>query len=331
MSRPKSIKMDHFFDLIEDFYEIFVISVGYTLSFNDIILKNRELTSDQLAIIADYDSQMVKAWCDAAVACRYLKKNEDKYCLERWTKSYLTQQSPTNIGFLFEMKALKMMIHPFLSQLEERFKGNHPEFEKEHILAIPNTIKHYAPLIIPIVRQNIPIFNDKCHLLDVGTGIGAYLMNFAENNPNLTGVGIDIQDLTIQEAKKIAKEKKLDAQLEFITMDARELSLSEKFDIIFVSNIIQALNRKEASSLIKDLNALLKQGGYLVILELLVNDDRFSPKLGALTNFYLKMEMLDAGTYSLNDLITFIREAGLTNPVIDKQLMSQSYLIYTQK
>ena len=331
MSRPKSIKMNHFFDLIEDFYEIFVISVGQTLSFNDIILKNKELTSDQLARIAGYDSQMIQAWCDAAVACRYLKKKEDKYSLERWTRSYLTQQSASNIGFLFEMKALNMMIHPFLSQLESRFKGNHPEFEEEHVLAIPNTIKHYAPLIIPIVRQTIPKFNTNCHVLDVGTGIGAYLMHFAESNPNLTGVGIDIQDLTIKEAIKTAREKGLDERLKFITMDARKLSFDEKFDVVFVSNMIQALNRQDARSLIKNLHGILNKDGYLVILEILINDDRVSPKLGALTNFYLKMEMLDAGTYSLNDLKTFIKEAGFNNPVIDEQLMSQSYLIYTQK
>ncbi len=331
MSKPKSIKMDHFFDVIEDFYEVFVISAGVTMGFNDMLLENKELTSKMLAEKTGYNMQMVEAWCNAAVACQYLKLENGKYGLQRWTKSYLTRKSPSNIGFLFEIGAVKMMLHPFLYQLDERFSGNHPEFEDEHVLAIPNTIKHYAPLITPMVFQSVQIFNSKCHVLDVGTGIGAYLMKFAELNPDLTGIGIDIQDLPIQEARKIAEEKNLADRLKFITMDAIKLSLDEKFDIIFVSNMIQALNHENARILVKKLYESLKEDGYIVILEMLINDDRISPKFGALINFYLKMEMLDAGTYSLNDLKTYLKEAGFTNPIINKQLMSQSYLIYTQK
>jgi len=323
--------MNHFFDLIEEIYEVFIISSGISLNFFDLIFENKQLTSDELAKIKGHDSKMIKAWCDAAVACHYLKVDKASYSLQRWTRSYLTRKSPSNLGFLFEAEAVKMMLHPFLSDLEERFKGNHPPFEKEHILAIPNTIKKYAPLIIPIIRQNVPKLMEKCHVLDIGTGIGAYLINFAESNTALTGVGIDIQDLTIQEAKKSIKEKKLDDRLEFIAMDARKLSLEEEFDIIFISNMIQALNYEDAKTLIKKVYKILKRDGYLVILEILVNDDRVSPKLGAITNFYLKMEMIDAGTYCLKDLQSFINDAGFTRSIIDKQMMSQSYLIYTQK
>ncbi|NHI92602.1 MAG: methyltransferase domain-containing protein [Candidatus Lokiarchaeota archaeon] len=331
MPTHKSMKMNHFFELIEDLYEIFVISTGVSLDLFEVIAENKQVTALQIAGIKGYDERMVRAWCDAAVACNYLKQDRDTYILQRWTRSYLIKKSPTQIGFMFENKAIKMMMHPFLTKIKERLEGNHPDFEPEHVLAIPETIKHYAPLIIPIIRQTIPKFTEKCHVLDIGTGIGAYLMNFAETNPNITGVGIDIQDLTIREAQKIAKGKGLDDRLKFIAMDALKLELDEKFDIIFVSNMIQALSFEQAGLLIKKIYPLLKDEGYIVILEILVNDDRISPKLGALTNFYLKMEMLNAGTFSLTDLNSFMKEAGFTNPIMNTQLVSQSYLIYTQK
>jgi 2-polyprenyl-3-methyl-5-hydroxy-6-metoxy-1,4-benzoquinol methylase len=331
MASMKSIKMDHFFELIENLYEVFIVSAGVSLDFFNIILKNKQLTADQLARITNFNESMVKAWCDATTACGYLKVENDKYSLQRGTKSYLTESSATNVGFMLEFRAIKMLLHPFLSNVEDRFKGNHPEFEKEHVLAIPNTIKNYAPFITPLIQQQIPKFQEKCHVLDVGTGVGAYLINLAEQNPNLTGVGIDIEKLPIEEANKTAIERKLADRLRFITMDARKMSNDEKFDIFFASNVIQALNRQDARALIKKSHALLNKDGYLVIVEILVNDDRTSPKLGAITNFYLKMEMLDAGTYSLNDLKSFISEAGFTNPITYQQLFSQSYLIHTRK
>ena len=88
--------MNHFFDLIEGFYEVFVVSIGVTMEFNDIILKNKRLTSKKLAEKTGYDPQMIEAWCNAAVACRYLKLENDEYSLQRWTKSYLTRKSPSN-------------------------------------------------------------------------------------------------------------------------------------------------------------------------------------------------------------------------------------------
>jgi hypothetical protein len=63
--------------------------------------------------------------------------------------------------------------------------------ETQHALKTVESIAPIARLVVPVLIQNVPILREKCHILDLGTGLGGYLIQFALNNPNLTGVGVD--------------------------------------------------------------------------------------------------------------------------------------------
>jgi ubiquinone/menaquinone biosynthesis C-methylase UbiE len=64
------------------------------------------------------------------------------------------------------------------------------------------------------------------NILDVGCGTGSHAMELARRGYNVAG--IDISSVMIKEAKKKAKEAKLDC--EFLIMDMRELDFDLEFD-----------------------------------------------------------------------------------------------------
>lgn len=67
-------------------------------------------------------------------------------------------------------------------------------------------------------------------VLELGCGTGRLTIPLAKNGYNITGV--DFTSSMLQKAK--AKTTKAGLNIEFIEADMRTLSLSEKFDLIFI-------------------------------------------------------------------------------------------------
>jgi SAM-dependent methyltransferase len=81
------------------------------------------------------------------------------------------------------------------------------------------------------ITQYIRYFaHEDSSVLEIGCGSGDLLIGI----PACRKVGIDFSEVFIE----WAKDKHSDANIEFIVMDANEISLNEQFDLIIISNLI---------------------------------------------------------------------------------------------
>jgi ubiquinone/menaquinone biosynthesis C-methylase UbiE len=109
---------------------------------------------------------------------------------------------------------------------------------------------------------NEDLQNKTTVFMDYGCGTGSYLVNIASKIKK--GIGIDISEERINEAKKIIKEKNID-NLEFMVMDAMNTSFeSGCFNIIHGSAILHHLDLEK--SLI-EIKRLLIGGGAAFFIE----------------------------------------------------------------
>ncbi|HUY00638.1 MAG TPA: class I SAM-dependent methyltransferase [Candidatus Deferrimicrobium sp.] len=304
LKRPKG--MEHLIDIFNSLQEFYLISAGIELKIFD-FLEKKEVTAEDLAKNMNFEVELMKAWCNAATSCGYLILNHDKFTLSKWSKAFLLSTSPTYIGYL--CKYTKILPEAYFN-LEARFKGNRPLMEAQHALNSVESIAPLARLAVPILMQNIPILQKKCHILDLGCGLASYLINFALNNPELTGVGIDGGWIAaiVYEAKLNVKKHNLQDRIKIVLADVLELELNEKFDIIFMSGFLQAFKPENVILILKKVNNWLKPDGALILQEMLLEKGRLEPQSNALLNLFLHLETSQAGLFEYEQLEALLIE-----------------------
>ncbi|MDR1253193.1 MAG: class I SAM-dependent methyltransferase [Treponema sp.] len=105
-----------------------------------------------------------------------------------------------------------------------------------------------------IINENLK--KETTVFMDYGCGTGYYLMNIASKIKK--GVGIDISEERIKEAKTIMKEKNID-NIEFMVMDAMNTSFeSGYFNIIHGTAILHHLDLERS---LVEIKRLLRGGG----------------------------------------------------------------------
>ncbi|MHA1651510.1 MAG: SAM-dependent methyltransferase, partial [Candidatus Helarchaeota archaeon] len=150
----------------------------------------------------------------------------------------------------------------------------------------------------------------KPFVLDIGCGLGAYLITLAERNTKLRGLGIDKEYFLVQRAEEIARSRGLQDRIRFLQMDLLEFEFSEEVDCILISNVLQAFSMETNIQFLSKLSSNLKDDGYLIILECLIDESRVSPKYGILFNMYLRMESLNARTYTLSEIKLMLEKSS---------------------
>ncbi len=111
----------------------------------------------------------------------------------------------------------------------------------------------------------------KKKVLDYCCGDGKMTLFLAEHGAE--AVGIDISDVSIQNAKTESFKKKLDKQASFYTMDAENLKFeNDYFDLILCSGVLHHLDVKKAYP---ELMRVLKPDGKIICDEPLVYNPIF--------------------------------------------------------
>src|SRR3989344_5566089 len=114
----------------------------------------------------------------------------------------------------------------------------------------------------------------QARVLDVGCGIGGSSLWLAQHHAcNVTGITISTTQIEAAQALARQLPSKI-LQPTFLLMDAQQITIKEKFDLIWAVEMISHLEKKEA--LFKKSTTLLKKGGYICIADWFMKD-KLSP------------------------------------------------------
>ncbi len=306
---PKDIQ--HLTNLLNNLQEFHLIEAGIRLGIFDLMGK-KKLRVNEIADELGFEKELIKVWCEAATSCGYLEKDQDQFYLSRWSKYYLVKKAPTYIGYLCKYTNI---IPEAFSEIEARFRGIRPLMETQHAMNTVESIAPIAKLAIPILIQEIPILREKCHVLDLGCGLGSYLINLALSNPELTGIGVDGGWIAaiVYEARKNVQKHNLQDRIEIKLADVFDLELNDQFDIVLMSGFLQAFSPSNAVNLLKKVRTWLKPGGMLILQEMLLDEDHIHPKPNALLNLLLHLETPEAGLFDYKQLTELLIEAKFSD------------------
>jgi 2-polyprenyl-3-methyl-5-hydroxy-6-metoxy-1,4-benzoquinol methylase len=126
---------------------------------------------------------------------------------------------------------------------------------------------------VPDVHQRLSSANGAA-ILDIGCGLGWSTIALAEGYPHATVVGVDLDEPSIEAARKHAKERGVDDRVTFVTADAADPSFAGRFDAVFIFEALHDLSRPV--DVLRAMRTARAEGGAVIVM-----DERVADSFGA--------------------------------------------------
>jgi SAM-dependent methyltransferase len=149
-------------------------------------------------------------------------------------------------------------------------------------------------------------------VLDVGGGSGAFIFGFIEKNPAITGVILDLPNVTPITRNYIEKAGFTDS-VTTLDGDYHLADLGHEFDLVLMSAIIHINNPEENRILIRKGADALTKGGQLVIMDHVMNEERTEPFIGAIFALNMLVGTKHGDTFTESEIRGWMKDAGLTD------------------
>ncbi|MFD6159919.1 methyltransferase [Nocardia sp. NPDC060256] len=148
------------------------------------------------------------------------------------------------------------------------------------------------------------------HLLDIGGGSGAFLIELCRRNSGLHGTLYELDHVCVDAAARVAQAA-LVSQISTIAGDfIAEPTLPEGFDVILISGVLHNWDPETNCALIRKSYNALRPGGALLVCELMLDSRRAGPADAALMGLNMVIETIAGKNYSEDEYREWVVACG---------------------
>lgn len=238
------------------------------------------------------------------------------------TDLFLDKNKPSYIGGILEMANNRL--YPFWANLSDGLKTGQPQNEIrnggenlfEAIYSSPEKLREFIKAMSGVSLGNFMVFANRFNfgkyktLCDIG-GSGAVLsLQVATHQPHMSCTSFDLPPV-----EPIAKENISKAGLSDRVKTAAGDFFKDPFpkaDIITLSLILHDWNEDNKLFLIKKAYDALPQGGALVVIENIIDNQRSQNVFGLAMSLNMLIETGDGFDFTLNDFTGWAKQIGFS-------------------
>ncbi len=259
------------------------------LSVKDDNISMVTFTPEEISKNLNLDPQYLDAWIHLALECDILEiVDASKECLKTASYVYDLLINRNNSFYIGDTLGAFYNIASFQERYLDAFKtGNlniRSEFQEEMEIDMHRMSGRFGILVEALFAKNYKDFCDflrnKGNILAIGCGYGFNIVNWAKKYESARFVGIDIDLISIEYAKKIITKYNWSDRIKLFTTTVSDYahSSNEKFDMILLNQVLHEMDPDEnyRKNVFKDLYSLLKDDGILLVGESMV-PDTFDP------------------------------------------------------
>lgn len=263
---------------------------------------------------------------DALVALGFLQRKGGKdsavYSNSPDTDIFLDKNKPSYIGGMLEMSNSRL--YPFWNFLEEGLRTGNPQNEIrtgkqtlfEQIYSDKDKTREFVNAMGGIQTGNFITFATKFDfstyhsLCDIG-GAGAQLSaHVVSHNPHIRCTSFDlppVSPIALENISKMGLADKVNVKSGDFFTDA-----FPKADVITMGNILHDWGTAEKKLLISKAYDALPQGGALVVIENIIDDERRENAFGLLMSLNMLIETTEGYDFTFTDFNVWAKEAGFS-------------------
>jgi hypothetical protein len=257
-------------------------------------------TPAELAAALAIDERPAGMLLTGCAALGLLDKRDGRYVNTPLAEEFLVRGAPSYFGGWVQM--LDQRLYPGWGRLTEAIRTNRPttwdpdrqdslfDGEDPELLAVFWEAMHAISTHTARALGGAVDLADARRLLDVGGGSGAFDIELCRRYPELMATVYELAPVAAIAADKIAAAglaERIDTAAGDFFADA---ALPAGHDTVLLSMILHDWAEPRCRTILEKCWAALPSGGRLIIVELLVNDERTGPPAAALMSINMLIE-----------------------------------------
>jgi len=273
-------------------------------------------TAKQIATAASASERGVEHLLDALVGLGYLNKKNSGYGLEPVSRQFLVREKQLYMGDMFDITKLMMGAW---TKLDTVVKDGRPVID----VASEHAAKDFFPKLVSGIFptsftaacagcQAIPrnVRSRIRTILDVAAGSGAWSIPFAKAVKGARITVVDFPEVT-QITRRFVEQWGVSDQYDYLEGNLRELDFgSGRYDLVILGHIIHAEGAQWGKRLLEKSYQALKDGGLLLIAEVVPNDTRTGPELPLLFGLNMLIHTAEGDVFTMREYRQWLDEAG---------------------
>jgi hypothetical protein len=283
-------------------------------------------TAEEIRMALNLQQRGLADFLDALVSlnflCRAQNGAEAKYCNTPESDAFLDKNKESYVGGALEMANNRLF--PFWSHLEEALQTGLPQNEVksgakplfETLYSDEKRLEEFITAMGGVQTGNFIAFARQFNFsgyythCDVG-GAGANLsIQIALHNPSVRSISWDLPEVAPIAARNIQLNK----------VEGRVMAKSGDFfadefpraDVITMGNILHDWDLEQKKGLIQKAYNALPEGGALVVIENVIDDERRENAFGLLMSLNMLIETYGGFDYTAADFTNWAKETGFT-------------------
>ncbi|HSE84337.1 MAG TPA: methyltransferase [Thermodesulfobacteriota bacterium] len=273
-------------------------------------------TAKELARAASASEHGVERLLNALVGLGYLKKNGNKYRLEPVSEKFLVQGKDSYMGgFTHETR----LTWDGWSRLTDVVRSGRPietvDTEQGGREFFPKLVSAIFPMSFGAARAAVAALpegtrNRIRNILDVAAGSGAWSLAFAKAIPDARVMAVDYPEVT-PITRQFAKRFGVADRYDYLEGNLRQIDFGRnRYDLVILGHIIHSEGAKWGKRLIKKSYRSLKDGGLLLIAEIIPNDARTGSPIPLLFGLNMLLHTEQGDVFTMREYREWLKEAG---------------------
>jgi SAM-dependent methyltransferase len=276
-------------------------------------LRARRLAAGEVAMACGADSFAIGKLLDALVSAGYLTFRRGAYGLTRMSRKWLLADSPVSLRDAILYEAVEWR---WLTGLDEFVRSGRPldfhaTMTAEEWALYQRGMRAIAGLSAGEVARRVPVPRGARAMLDIGGSHGFYSVAICRRRRGLHATVLDLPQAVEHAAPLLARERMGDRVVHRAGDALRDDLGCQAYDLVFIAQLVHHFDDATNRELVRRAARALRTGGALVILEAI---RRANPAAGgqvaSLLDLYFAFTSR-AGTWSLDELVSWQRDAGL--------------------
>ena len=292
-------------------------------------------TAAEIAQAAGASEKGIRVLCDVLTIIGFVKKEDGRYQLTDSTAAFLDKKSPTYIGSAVEFILSPQQRRGYDDLTNAVRKGGSSvtgdaSMDPESEMWV-NFARNMAPLMFPgaqMLAENVGFDTDReLKVLDIAAGHGIYGIMVGKKYPKAQIYGADWNKV-LAVAKESAEKLGVADRYHTIPGNAFESEFGNGFDVILVPNFLHHFDKPTCERFLRKVNGALADGGKVLTVEFVPNDDRVSPPPSASFSLVMLAATPGGDAYTFGELRQMFENAGFSqNEIIPLQPMPQHLII----
>jgi cyclopropane fatty-acyl-phospholipid synthase-like methyltransferase len=280
----------------------------------------------------------VRILCDSLTIMGFLTKSDNKYALTEATAVFLDRRSQMYIG-----SAVNFILSPQQKRgfetLTDAVKNGGSSVTGEASMDPESEMwvefaRSMAPLMFPTaqaVAEHIGFDIDReIKVLDIAAGHGIYGIMTAKRYPKAQIYAADWNKV-LAVAKENAEKFGVSERYHTIPGDAFESDFGTGYDVVLVPNFLHHFDVPTCEKFLQKVNGALADGGKVMTVEFVPNEDRISPPPSAMFPLVMLAATPGGDAYTYPELKQMFENCGFShNEIIELHPMPQHLIISTR-